>query len=438
MAYFGTDGIRQEAAKFTPEFINSIIAGLADYAGTDKKVLIGGDTRESSEWILSDLAVALESLGFEYSSVGVLPTPAINYCFYEMGYDFAIDVTASHNPYTDNGIKIFERGVNSGIKLTEPGVMAIEKALDEHKTINLISTTDRASLHDEAVDIYKEHVLAYLKEVDFSNLHLGMDCANGAVSVINKSIFEELGAKVELIHSDMNYGTGINANCGSTHLEQLISLVKENSLDFGVAYDGDGDRTLLVDHEGRVVDGDEIIAILANFLNLDAIAITVMANQGLINWAKDNDVKIEITSVGDSNVAEAMRLRHIELGGEQSGHIILPGEPTGDGMLTSLMIAKVVSETGKSLSELAHIMTKLPQVMVNLSATPEQKQNLKTSEEVKRLLLEYDSKLTDIHGRLLVRPSGTEPLIRITIWVDDEYIITDLANKLKSALEETL
>ena len=355
-----------------------------------------------------------------------------------MGYDFAIDVTASHNPYTDNGIKIFERGVNSGIKLTEPGVMAIEKALDEHKTINLISTTDRASLHDEAVDIYKEHVLAYLKEVDFSNLHLGMDCANGAVSVINKSIFEELGAKVELIHSDMNYGTGINANCGSTHLEQLISLVKENSLDFGVAYDGDGDRTLLVDHEGRVVDGDEIIAILANFLNLDAIAITVMANQGLINWAKDNDVKIEITSVGDSNVAEAMRLRHIELGGEQSGHIILPGEPTGDGMLTSLMIAKVVSETGKSLSELAHIMTKLPQVMVNLSATPEQKQNLKTSEEVKRLLLEYDSKLTDIHGRLLVRPSGTEPLIRITIWGDDEYIITDLANKLKSALEETL
>lgn len=438
MSYFGTDGIRQSADKFTPDFINSIIAGLADYAGTDKKVLIGGDTRESSEWILQDLAIALESLGFEHSSVGVLPTPAINYCFYEMGYDFAIDVTASHNPFTDNGIKIFERGNGSGIKLTAQGVEAIEKALEEHKTINLISVTDRTDLHDEAVNLYKEHVLTYLKDADLSGLHLGMDCANGAVSVINKSIYEQLGAKVDLINADSNYGQSINNNCGSTHLEQLKSLVKENGLNFGVAYDGDGDRTLLVDENGAEVDGDEIIAILANFLNLDAIAITVMANQGLINWAKDNDVKIEITSVGDSNVAEAMRLRHIELGGEQSGHIILPSEPTGDGMLTSLMVAKALTSTGKSLSELTSIMTKLPQVMVNLSATPEQKQNLKTSEEVKRLLLEYDSELTDIHGRLLVRPSGTEPLIRITIWGDDEYIITDLANKLKSALEETL
>ena len=155
MKYFGTDGIRQSAEKFTKEFINSIIAGLADYAGTDKKVLIGGDTRESSEWILQDLASALESLGFEYASVEVLPTPAINYCFYEMGFDFAIDVTASHNPYTDNGIKIFERGPSSGIKLTEPGCKAIEKALEEQKTINIIATTDRASLHNEAIDIYK-------------------------------------------------------------------------------------------------------------------------------------------------------------------------------------------------------------------------------------------------------------------------------------------
>ena len=318
MKYFGTDGIRQSADKFTQEFINSIIAGLADYAGTDQKVLIGGDTRESSEWILQDLSQALESLGFEYSSVGVLPTPAINYCFYKMGYDFAIDVTASHNPYYDNGIKIFERGPDSGIKLTEPGVAAIEKALDEHKTISLVAPTDRADLHDEAVAIYKEHLLDYLGTADFTELSIGMDCANGAVSVINKSIFEQLGAKVELISAHSDYSQLINADCGSTHLAQLKSLVKENGLDFGVAYDGDGDRTLLVAHDGEEIDGDEIIAILANYLGLDAIAITVMANQGLINWAQDNNIHTEITAVGDSNVAEAMHLHHVKLGGERT------------------------------------------------------------------------------------------------------------------------
>ena len=438
MKYFGTDGIRQEADKFTPEFLNSIIAGLADYAGTDKKVLLGGDTRESSEWIIADLEAALESLGFEYASVGVLPTPAINYCFYEMGFDFAIDVTASHNPYTDNGIKIFERGVNSGIKLTEPGYEAIEKAITEHKTIELVAPTLRESLHGDALNLYKEHLLNYLGIANFEDLHLGMDCANGATSVINKTIFEELGATVELINADANYGQDINAGCGSTHLEQLSDLVKTRHLDFGVAYDGDGDRCLLVDHDGNTVDGDECIAILANFLNLDAIAITVMANQGILNWANENHIKTEITAVGDSNVAEAMRLHDIKIGGEQSGHIILPGEPTGDGILTSLMIAKAVTETDNSLATLAKIITKFPQVILNLPATKEQKENLKTSEDAKKFLLEYDEKLKPVSGRLLVRPSGTENLIRITMWGNDEAEIEKLANELKNKLGEIL
>lgn len=438
MKYFGTDGIRQEADKFTPEFLNSIVAGLADYAGADKKVLLGGDTRESSEWIIADLEAALESLGFEYASVGVLPTPAINYCFYEMGFDFAIDVTASHNPYTDNGIKIFERGVNSGIKLTEPGCEAIEKAITEHKTIELVAPTLRESLHDDASNLYKEHLLNYLGIADFENLHIGIDCANGATSVINKTIFEELGAKVELINADTNYGQGINMGCGSTHLKRLSELVKTHNLDFGVAYDGDGDRCLLVDHEGDTVDGDECIAILANFLNLDAIAVTVMANQGILNWANENHIKTEITAVGDSNVAEAMRTNDIKIGGEQSGHIILPGEPTGDGILTSLMIAKAVTETNNSLATLAKIITKFPQVILNLPATKGQKENLKTSEDAKKLLLEYDEKLKPVSGRLLVRPSGTENLIRITMWGNDEAEIEKLANNLKNKLGEIL
>lgn len=438
MKYFGTDGIRQTADKFTTDFLTKIVKGLIDYAGDEIKVLIGGDTRESTEWILSDLESILETFGIEYGNVGVLPTPAINYCFYKMGFDFAIDVTASHNPYHDNGIKIFERGRENGQKLNKEACEIIEHALDSKETITLISPTLREDLHDEAVNLYKEHLLKYLGNADFTSLQLGMDCANGATSAINKQIFEQLGAKVMLINADANYGTKINHDCGSTHLDQLKSLVKKNQLDFGVAYDGDGDRCLMVDAKGDEVDGDEIIAILANYLQLDKIAITVMANQGILNWAADNHIHAEITAVGDSNVAEAMRLHNIKIGGEQSGHIILPNEATGDGMLTSLMVAKVISSTHKPLNTLASIITKFPQVIVNLSATPTQKQNLKESPEAKVLLLDYSKKLEQVSGRLLVRPSGTEPLIRITMWGNDETIITNLANELKTKLGEIL
>ena len=438
MKYFGTDGIRSEASKFTTEFLTKIVKGLINYAGDEIKVLIGGDTRESSEWILSDLETILDSFGVEYANVGVLPTPAINYCFYQMGFDYAIDVTASHNPYTDNGIKIFERGTTSGQKLNEKACEIIEQAIDSDQTYELIAPTLRENLHDEAIAIYREHLLNYLEIADFTGLNIGMDCANGATSVINKTIFEQLGARVELINADSNYGQSINNNCGSTHLEQLKSLVVNNHLDFGVAFDGDGDRCLMIDAEGNEVDGDEIIAILANFLGLDKIAITVMANQGIINWAKDNHIHAEITAVGDSNVAKAMRAQDIQIGGEQSGHIILPGEATGDGMLTSLMITKAVSETKHSLHDLAHIITKFPQVMVNLKATPEQKANLKTSDKAKQLLLDFDEKLKSVEGRLLVRPSGTEPLIRITMWGNDKDAIAKLAEELKEELQRSL
>lgn len=438
MKYFGTDGIRQEASKFTPDFLAKIVKGLIDYAGDEIKVLIGGDTRESSEWILADLASILETFGIEYSSVGVLPTPAINYCFFEMGFDFAIDVTASHNPYVDNGIKIFERGSSSGQKLNEAACEAIERSLESEQTYALSSPTLREDLHDEAVTLYKEHLLNYLGTADFTGLHIGIDCANGATSVVNKTLFEQLGATVELIHADESYGQKINHDCGSTHLENLKELVKNNHLDFGIAYDGDGDRCLMINGNGEEVDGDEIIAILADFLHLDAIAVTVMANQGILNWAKDNNIKTEITAVGDSNVAAAMRQEHIDIGGEQSGHIILPSEATGDGILTSLMVAKAVSETKKSLADLAHIITKFPQVIVNLPATPEQKANLKSSDDAKNLLLAYDEKLGSVDGRLLVRPSGTENLIRITMWGNNQDTITNYANELKTKLGETL
>ena len=438
MKYFGTDGIRQKADQFTPEFLYKIARGLVDYAGDTVKVLIGGDTRESSEWIIRDLESAFENLGVEYQTIDVLPTPGINYCFYNMGFDFAVDVTASHNPYTDNGIKIFERGETSGTKLCEAGCEKIEESLEKELFYDAVSASARENLHDDALDLYKSHLETYLGEADFKGLKIGMDCANGATSVVNKSIFEKLGANVKLINADAEFGTGINHDCGSTHLEKLQELVKNNQLDFGVAFDGDGDRCLLVNHEGEVVDGDEIIAILANYLKLDKIAITVMANQGLLNWAKDNKVHAEITAVGDSNVAAAMREQDIKIGGEQSGHIILPGEATGDGMLTALMITKVVAETKKSLKGLASIMTKFPQIIVNMDATPDQKKALKEKDEAKNLLLEFNQKLDSVEGRLLVRPSGTENLIRITMWGNDSEAIEKLANELKTKLGEVL
>ena len=438
MKYFGTDGIRQKADQFTPEFLTKTVKGLVDYAGDEIKVMLGGDTRESSEWIIQDLATALESFGIEYGNVGVLPTPAINYYFYEMGFDFAIDVTASHNPYTDNGIKIFERGDKYGQKLNQKGCETIEQALESDYTRELVADTLREDLHEEALGLYINHLKSYIGNVDFSNLQIGLDCANGATSAINQTIFTELGADVTLIHADSSYNTKINHDCGSTHLESLQELIKTNHFDFGIAFDGDGDRCLMVDGKGNEVDGDQIIAILANYLHLNAIAVTVMANQGLLNWAKENKIKTEITAVGDSNVAAAMREKSIKIGGEQSGHIILPNEPTGDGMLTSLMMTKVIADTGKSLDELTSIYQKSPQVIVNLSATPAQKKSLESSEKVKATLDEYNKKLLPLEGRLLVRPSGTEPLIRITIWGNDESAITDLANALKDKLGEIL
>ena len=434
--FFGTDGIRRKANEFTPEFLRAIVRGLVDYGGNEIKVLVGGDTRESSEWIINDLETALETLGVEYANVEVLPTPAINYVFFQMGFDFAIDVTASHNPYTDNGIKIFERGKTSGQKLSEKGREIIEAAIVAGEDYEPVATTLRESLHDEAVELYKKHLREYVGEANLSGIKIGMDCANGAMSAICDAVFAELGADVVVINNDAQYGQGINNNCGSTHLEQLTSLVKERQLDFGVAFDGDGDRVLMVDKNGEVVDGDQMIAMLVKYLELDAAAVTVMANQGILEWAKEANVKLEVTPVGDQNVAEAMRLYHIPIGGEQSGHVILPGEATGDGMLTALMVAK--SLNGKMLDEAAKIVKRFPQVIVNMEATPEMKANLKESDDAKKLLLSYDEKLKAVNGRLLVRPSGTENLIRVTMWGQSEPEINTLANELAKELKEIL
>ncbi len=440
MQNFGTDGIRGKAEQFTPEFLAKIVRGLVDYAGRDDfKVFLAGDTRESSEWIIRDLETACETFGVEFSSAGILPTPAINFCFAKMGFDFAIDVTASHNPFTDNGIKIFELDADGrGQKLGADGRAKIEASLRTDLDFSPVAPADRADLSASAREIYMEHLKDYLgANVDFHGLHLGMDCANGATSVINKSVFEALGATVELIHVNENYNTEINLDCGSTHLESLQKLVLDQKLDFGVAFDGDGDRALMIDETGAEIDGDHLVAILTDFLKLDSLAVTVMANQGLLNWAKSENLKLEITPVGDANIAAAMLAGKAKIGSEQNGHLIPPGQTSGDGMLTALLATKVIAETKKSLHELGSIIKKLPQITINIPADSAQKQNL-NSDAVKQLLSAYDEKLAAEKGRLLVRPSGTENLVRITMWGESEEFIKNLIAELKTKLGEIL
>ena len=438
--YFGTDGIRGKADMFTGEFLERIVRGLGV---KDKKVLIGGDTRESTKRILEDLARSLANNGAkEVGDIEVFPTPGINYVMYSLVYDYAIDVTASHNPYTDNGIKIFEYTDTGGAKLNDEGRERIEKMLGDDSPLALSGPTGDTSVYDErqrGLQYYTNHLLEYLGEkVDLSGLKILLDCANGSTGVIGEQVFKKLGAEVKVINNDTGFGQKINDGVGSTHIEGLQNVVKEGNFSFGAGFDGDGDRCMLVDETGEVVDGDQILAILAKHLGLNKLVATVMANQGLLNWGKESGVEVVTSDVGDQNVAKEMKARDIKIGGEQSGHIILPGEAMGDGMLTALMIAKIVKESGEKLSELANKMKKTPQTLVNLPVTSEEKARFSSSDASKEIVAEFEGKLVNLNGRILVRPSGTENIIRITMWGDNQDTINALADELANRLKEVL
>lgn len=534
--YFGTDGIRQKAEAFTPGFIQAITLGIVRYLGNARetedgmerpaKVLLGGDTRESTEWILRYFEEALETVGIDHGNVGVLPTPAINYAFYEMGYDLAIDVTASHNPASDNGIKIFERGdaigglesvmpggvgfqgtgtipsgkdlsahlkkYPYGIKLSQAGVNAIENALENETGFDVGAVEFAEYLHDDAKDRYLNHLKQYLENIgpsvlperkkpDFSALKIGLDCANGATSVTAKAIFEYFGAQVEAIHDDPTYGEKINQNCGSTHLESLTQLVKEKNLDFGAAFDGDGDRCLMVDKDGTVIDGDDMVACIAGYLGLPKVAVTIMANKGLLNWSKNTGIALVMTDVGDQNVSAKMREEGILLGGEQSGHIILPGESMGDGVLTALVMTKIYNETRSkklnedkllisyeemqktksdqvsktsskqettnssntnadqaaavSLSSLCSGLKKLPQTIKNQPVSRFLKDAFRSHSKLAEDFIKKKTNELELLGwSLNIRASGTEELVRITIWGDNPEKITQKATEIAADL----
>lgn len=421
---FGTDGARGVAnAELTAELAMRIGKAaaevLAKHSESKPKILIGKDTRISCDMLEAALIAGLCSVGADAVTIGVVPTPCTAFLIKELGCSAGIMISASHNPFEYNGIKLFDK---DGFKLPDAMEEEIEaivldrkedKELPEHKELGVV-----IEKHD-AVDLYINH-LASTVDVDFSGLKVAFDCANGASSVTAEKVFTSLGAECSFIGNTPN-GININDDCGSTHLEKLQKYVKDNNCDCGIAFDGDADRCLAVDNEGNIIDGDMIIAIAANdmknrnALDKNTVVMTVMTNIGFFKFAEREGINVVATKVGDRYVLEEMRDKGYIIGGEQSGHIIyLDYASTGDGQLSAIQLLGTMKRTGKSLKELASVMEQFPQVLVNITVSKEIKDKYADDENVKSAIAEVENELGS-DGRVLVRASGTEPLVRVMI-----------------------
>ncbi len=418
--YFGTDGVRGVAnSELTPELAFKLgrCGGyvLTQHSEGKPKVLIGRDTRISGIMLEAALTAGLLSIGAEVMRLGVISTPGVAYLTKAMGADAGIMISASHNPVQDNGIKFFG---SDGYKLSDAQEEEIEKLLDmEEDTLPRPIGGDLGVLNDYLEGGQK--YIQYLKQTvdeDFSGLHIALDCANGATSSLATYLFADLEADLSTIGASPN-GLNINDGVGSTHPEALAQFVVEKGADIGLAFDGDGDRLIAVDENGEIVDGDQILYICGKFLNQQGrlkhqtIVSTVMSNLGFYKALEREGLQSIATQVGDRYVVEEMKKNGYNLGGEQSGHIIfLDYNTTGDGMLTALQLVNVMKQTKKPLSELAKEVEKYPQKLVNVRV--EDKHRVMENEKVKEVIEEVEREM-DGNGRILVRPSGTEPLVRI-------------------------
>lgn len=444
---FGTDGVRGVAnTELTCELAMKIGRAtamvLTDEKHSKPRVLIGQDTRISSTMLESAIAAGLCSVGADVMTLGVVPTPAVAYLVKKYGYDAAVMISASHNPCEYNGIKIFK---SDGYKLPDMIEEQIEAIiLDEvdKPPLKIGGAVGKVSESENTVHDYIEHLIGTV-DTDFSGMHIALDCANGSASVSAEKLFTSLGAKCDML-SDKPDGVNINGNCGSTHLENLSQYVKENHLMAGFAFDGDADRMLAIDENGEVVDGDKIIAICAKYmkqekkLEKDTAVVTVMTNMGFYKFCDENSILYEATKVGDRYVLETMLQKGYSIGGEQSGHVIfLDYATTGDGQLTALQVLRVMKKTGKTLSELAKCMTVYPQVMVNVKVSNMGKARYAYDEEIKLAIKSAKKELGD-KGRVLVRVSGTEPLVRVMLEGEDQKQIEKLANEIAQVVKERL
>lgn len=440
--YFGTDGIRGVANKtLTPEIAFKLgrIAG-ALYAEEDNqaKVLIGRDTRLSGPMFEGALIAGLLSSGAEVMRLGVITTPGVAYLTKVMGADMGIMISASHNPFEDNGIKIF--GPN-GYKLSDEKEEQIEQLMDvEEDELPRPYGSEIGTVSDYYEGSQK--YLSYLQETidhSFESMHVGLDCANGATSGLAAHLFADLEAETYVIGNNPN-GTNINDGFGSNNPEKLQELVVEKNLDVGLSFDGDGDRLIAVDEKGNIVDGDQIMYICASYFQEEkrlpnqTVVATVMSNLGFYRALEEKGIKVVTANVGDRYVLEKMLDGDYMLGGEQSGHIIFREHSTsGDGMLTGIQLLHIMKETGKSLSELASGMPIYPQVLKNVPV--DDKESVMEDSRLQEKIQAVEAQLGDA-GRVLVRPSGTEPLIRVMIEAETEDLCENYATEIVEVLQQ--
>lgn len=448
--YFGTDGIRRIAnTELSPELVYKVAkAGayvLSKHTNKAPTILIGRDTRLSGTLIESAMVAGFLSYGANVKLLEVMPTPAVAYLTRKLQADASVVISASHNTYEFNGIKYFS---NKGMKISDELEEEIEEVMDSGKLDELSAVKDKIGVSEIKTELLDEYVYFFRKNFDDSiekynrpDFKVVIDTANGATYKVAEQVFTTLGIKHEIINNKPN-GVNINDGCGSTHLEMLKEYVIKNKMSLGIAYDGDGDRCLAIDENGEEIDGDKILAIIGNYLkekgelSKDTIVATVMSNLGLNKYADENNLHLIQTKVGDRYVLEEMLKNGYNLGGEQSGHVILLDyNPTGDGILTSLMLIKIILETGKKTSELSNMMQKYPQVLINAKVAQDKKYDYEKNAEIKTAIEKIETKFSG-NGRVLIRPSGTEPVVRVMLEGQDKNVLETEARKLCDLIEK--
>ena len=448
--YFGTDGIRRIAnTELSPELVYRVAkAGayvLSKHSTKTPTILIGRDTRISGTLIESAMVAGFLSYGANVKLLGVIPTPGVAYLTRKLQADASVVISASHNTFEFNGIKYFS---NKGTKIPDEIEEEIEEVMDSGKLDELSAVSEKIGVSEVRTDLLDEYVYFFRKNFDDNieklnrpDFKVVIDTADGATYKVADKVFKTLGINHVIINNNPN-GVNINDGCGSTHLEMLKEYVVKNKMSLGIAYDGDGDRCLAVDENGEEIDGDKLLAIISDYLKKhgklakDTIVATVMSNLGLNKYAEKENLQFVQTKVGDRYVLEEMLKNGYNLGGEQSGHVILLDyNPTGDGILTSLMLIQAILESGKKASELGAIVQKYPQVLINAKVDSNKKYDYEKNAEIKKAIEDLEKEFAG-NGRVLIRPSGTEPLVRVMIEGKDINVIEAKAKKIANMIEK--
>ena len=450
--YFGTDGIRRIAnTELTPDLVFRVAkAGayvLSKHTHHAPTILIGRDTRLSGTLIESAMISGFLSYGAKVKMLGVIPTPAVAYLTKKLNADAGVVISASHNTFEFNGVKYFS---NKGMKISDELEEEIEEIMDSDILSTLTAVNDKIGTYEIKEELMYDYIDLFvgifkldLDKINKDDFCVGIDVANGATYKVAEKVFKKLGINYKIINNNPD-GININENCGSTHLEAIQELVKKEKLNLGIAYDGDGDRCLAIDENGNIIDGDIIMAIISKYLkennklNKDTVVATVMSNLGMKKYSENNNIELKQTKVGDRYVLEEMLKNGYNLGGEQSGHIImLDYNPTGDGILTSLMLIKILLESNKKASELTKIINIYPQVLINAKVNSDKKMDYEKDEQIKSEIEKLEKEFSG-NGRVLIRPSGTEPKVRVMIEGENLEYITKKAEDLAKLIENKL